>query len=207
MRYGLTQQQNHPQKGSSILVEPITDRTDIRRIKTLLSDKPRDLCLFTLGINTAYRANELLSLSVGQVQHLKAGDALRLKQSKNNKYRTTIINNIVYEALQNWLEIHPDPRDKAPLFWSQRTRKALGVSAVNHLVKKWCRTIKLQGNYGSHTLRKTWGYHQLRQNKETEQYILLVLMQAYGHHSPKQTLEYLCIQTNEIQSLYTDLEL
>ena len=31
---------------------------------------------------------------------------------------------------------------------------------VNQKVKSWCRTINLKGNFGSHSLRKTWGYHQ-----------------------------------------------
>ncbi|ABW26800.1 site-specific integrase [Acaryochloris marina] len=42
----------------------------IAGIKQLLSWSPRDLCLFTLGINTAYRANELLSLRASQVRYL-----------------------------------------------------------------------------------------------------------------------------------------
>jgi len=57
-------------------VEPIRDKKAIHRIKKILADRPRDLCLFTLGINTAYRSNELLSLKVGQVKALRAGDVL-----------------------------------------------------------------------------------------------------------------------------------
>ena len=68
---------NHPKKGSSIKVEPIRDLKAIKRIKKLYADRPRDICLFTFGINTAYRANELVSIKVGQVAHLNAGDRLR----------------------------------------------------------------------------------------------------------------------------------
>ena len=70
------QNPNHPAAGSTIKVEPIRDKRAIARIKKILVDRPRDLCLFTLGINTAYRANELLSLKVGQVKNLQAGDVL-----------------------------------------------------------------------------------------------------------------------------------
>ena len=34
------------------------------------------------------------------------------------------------------------------------------TGSVTALVKKWCRLINLDGNYGSHTLRKTFGYIQ-----------------------------------------------
>ena len=62
---------NHPKKGSSIKVEPIRQKAAIERIKAHLlhEGKYRDYCLFVLGINTAFRANELLSITVGQVAH------------------------------------------------------------------------------------------------------------------------------------------
>jgi hypothetical protein len=69
---------NHPPKGSTIHVEPIREKTAIKRIKKMLRDHPRDLCLFTLGINTAFRANELLALTVNQVEHLGQGDVLAM---------------------------------------------------------------------------------------------------------------------------------
>ncbi len=52
---------NHPKKGDCIKVEPIRTKKAIKKIKKILS--PRDRCLFTLGINTAYRANGLLSIT------------------------------------------------------------------------------------------------------------------------------------------------
>ncbi|MEP1060930.1 MULTISPECIES: hypothetical protein [Cyanophyceae] len=65
MPFSKGQNPNYPTAGST---------TAISRIKKILTDRPRNLCLFTLGINTAYRANELLSLKVGQVKNLQARD-------------------------------------------------------------------------------------------------------------------------------------
>ena len=199
---------NHPKKGSSIKVEPIRDLKAIKQIKKLLKDKPRDLCLFTLGINTAYRANELLSITVGQVAHLEAGDRFELKQSKNNKYRPVRLNRTVILAIRAWLKVHPNPVPEAPLFPSQKGGVPLLVSTVNNLVKNWCAQINLKGNYGSHTLRKTWGTHRLRyeRGKKNPLHIMPLLMEAFGHSSQAQTLEYLCIESDEIASLY-DMEL
>ena len=56
---------NHSKPGSVLKVELIRNLKAIGRIKKLLADNPRDHVLFTLGINTAYCANELLSLTVG----------------------------------------------------------------------------------------------------------------------------------------------
>lgn len=197
-----TQQRNHPAKGSSIKVEPIRDLRAIAKVKSLLVRQPRNLCLFTIGINTAYRASELLSLHVGDVAHLKVGDSIDIKQLKNQKYRRATLNGEAYRALQSWLDVHPDPKADVPLFRSQKGG-ALSVSAVNQLVKKWCRTIELQGNYGSHSMRKSWGYHQ-RMQLDTP---VALLMRAYGHATEMQTLEYLCIQPEELKSLYLKMEL
>lgn len=198
---------NHPRKGSSIKVEPIRNRDAIERIKQHLADQPRDYCLFVLGINTAYRANELLSITCGQVAHLAPGDVLDLKQSKTKKHRAATLNHAAVAALRSWLAKHPDPRDDAPLFRS-RTGRALTVSTVSNLVKRWCAEAGLHGNYGSHTLRKTWGFHQLRRNTETKPHLVLpILMQAYGHTSQEQTLEYLCVQSDEVARLFMQVEL
>jgi|GEM_PF-2738333 len=77
---------NYPLKGSTIRVEPIRERTAIKRIKKFLRDRPRELCLFTLGISTAFRANELIALQVNQVEHLGQGNVLPVKQAKARKY-------------------------------------------------------------------------------------------------------------------------
>jgi integrase len=194
---------NHPRKGSSIKVEPIRDLAAIAKIKGLLADHPRNLCLFTLGINTAFRANELLSLTLGQVEHLRVGDLLELKQKKTGKYRSTPLNRPAVEAIRGWLAVYPARRGpERPLFLS-RTGEALTVPTVSRMVKNWARTAGLNGNFGSHSFRKTWGYHQRVQLGTA----VPILMEAYGHQSQKETLDYLGIQPDEVRDIYMRLEL
>lgn len=161
-------------------------------------DEPRNLCLFTLGINTAYRANELLSIRVSKVDYLQTGELLDLKQSKTKTYRGATLNQMTVNAIDAWLSKHPNPQPQAPLFYSQMGEQALCVPAVNRLVKKWCKEVGLQGNFGSHTLRKTWGFHQRTMMGAP----VSLLTRAYGHASEAQTLEYIGIQAEEIQELY-----
>ncbi|MBW4528167.1 MAG: tyrosine-type recombinase/integrase [Phormidium tanganyikae FI6-MK23] len=193
------QNPNHPAAGSTIKVEPIRDKKAISRIKKVLADHPRDLCLFTLGINTAYRANELLSLKVRQVRSLNVGDVLELKQSKTHKYRPVTLNGTAISAIQHWLE-NSQLQDEDNLFTGQRG--CLTVTTVSTMVKTWCQDVGLKGNYGSHTLRKTWGYWQ-RTERGTA---IPLLMEAFGHATQRQTLAYLGIQSDEIAQIY-ELEL
>jgi len=197
MSRGQKQSENHPQAGSTIKVEPIRDTKIIKRIKKYLEEKPRDHCLFTLGINTAYRANELLSIKVSDIIHLNAGAVLELKQSKVKKYRSVTLNKGVIESITRLLDSRHFELDDF-LFYSLHG-SVLTVSTVNRLVKVWCIENGARGNFGSHTLRKTWGYQQRIQNNAP----VPLLMEAFGHSSQKQTLDYLGIQAHEIQSLYS----
>ena len=78
---------NHPAKGSTTKVEPIRQLKDIKSIKRLLQKSPRDLCLFTFGINTNLRASDMLKITAGQVRGLKPGGELALKEMKTGKHR------------------------------------------------------------------------------------------------------------------------
>ena len=195
---------NHPECGSSIKVEPIRNKKAVQRIKAHLNY--RDRCLFTLGINTAYRANELLSIKVNQVMGLQAGDTLEIKQSKTKKHRMVTLNATAAEALQTYLSHDEDllkrlDRGTADYLFYSRKGNVLTVPTVSTLVKQWCREAGLQGNFGSHTLRKTWGYWQYKAGAP-----IPLLMEAFGHATQQQTLAYLCIQAQEVRALY-ELEL
>lgn len=190
---------NHPEKGRIIKVEPIRRKKDIDTIKKLLSDNPRNYCLFVLGINTNLRASDLTRITAGKVRGLKPLDTIELKEKKTGKTRLITLNKSCIEAIQKLLASRPYT-DEEPLFISNRSGKALTVMAINNLVKKWCEEINLKGNYGSHTLRKTWGYHQ----RVTFNVGIPELMVCFNHSTQKQTLDYLCVQPDEIRDVYAN---
>ena len=93
------QNTNRPAKGSQIKVQPITKLKDIKAIKKSLADKPRDFCLFVLGINTNLRASDLTQITVGMVRDKKAGDDLELKEKKTGKTRRITLNKSAVGAI------------------------------------------------------------------------------------------------------------
>lgn len=114
---------------------------------------PRDFALFTVGINTAYRASDILSWKVGDVRGLE-------------------------------LATRPNAHDEEFLFAGPDPMKAITVGWFGRLVKRWCHDAQLRhGNWGAHTLRKTWGYMQ-----RTEFKTPIEVQAAYGHTTSHQTL-------------------
>jgi len=191
---------NHPKKGSVIKVEPIRSEKDVRLIKRLLADKPRDLAIFTLGINTNLRASDLLRITIGHVRQTKPGEQFQIREKKTGKVRAITMNKTVFEAIQNLLK-GMDTKDPTAYLFRSRQRKnggRLTEGYLNLLVKGWCKEINLKGNYGSHTLRKVFGYvHRTRFGTD-----IPTLMVMFNHSSQKQTLDYLGIQGSEIQDAY-----
>lgn len=194
------QSQNHPRKGSIIKVDPIKSLEAVEKIKRNLQTKPRDYAIFTLGINTNLRASDILRLTLGQVRNVNIGECFTLREKKTSKLRAITMNKTVHEALQTYLATRTDAADSEPLFKSrQGDNSSLCVPYLNSLVKSWCKDIKLKGNFGSHTLRKTFGYmHRTVNNTPLD-----VLTQMFNHSDSAQTLKYLCIQPEEIAKAYS----
>lgn len=187
---------NHPVKGSIISVYPIRRTEDIDRIKRLLVNSPRDLLLFTLGINNGLRISDLLPLKVKDLKNLKPGEYLKIREKKTGKPNIVMVNRSVWKVLKSYIETC-NLGDDEFLFKSRKGNQPLSVSSVNHLIKSWCKTINLEGNYGSHTLRKTFGYIQrVKYGISWE-----VLTERYNHTSPSVTRTYLGVDKKEVKKI------
>jgi integrase len=195
--YRLNQKRNHPKLGSRITVEPIRELKDIDTIKKILNDKPRDLLLFTMGINNGLRAGDLVNLKAGQLRGLKPGDSLRIFEGKTGKPNVVMVNKAVYKVLKRYFD-EVNPSDNGYLFKSRKgENQPITVANVNLLIKSWCRRIGLKGNYGSHTLRKTFGYVQRTKFGVSWE----ILAKRFNHSHPAITRRYLGIEDEEVNGI------
>jgi len=188
---------NRPKRGEQIKVEPIRDLKDIKAIKKMLNGNDLYQALFTVGANTNLRASDLIQIKAGQVRHIKPMDEIELREQKTGKSRRISLNKACFDSIMRLLASRPY-QDEEPLFIGQRG--PLTVPSIHRLVKSWCGAINLKGNYGSHTLRKTWGYHQ----RVTFGVGLPELMVCFNHSTQRQTLQYLCIQPEEVRNVYAN---
>lgn len=185
---------NTPPKGSSTVVDPIRKPEDIGSIKKLLSDNPRNLLLFTLGINNGIRTGDLLQLRARDVMDKKTGEAIQIRESKTGKQNWVFLNKESHRILKSYLSI-AGLENEDFLFKSRKGgNRPLTTNYVNRLIKGWCKAINLPGNYGAHSLRKTFGYIQrTRYGVGFE-----ILCKRFNHGSPHVTMRYLGISDSEV---------
>jgi len=192
---------NHPIKGSSIVVEPIRQEKDIKAIRKLLFTTPRNHLLFIMGINNGLRAGDLLKLKVKDVAGMKPDESINIREGKTGKFNILVINKTVHKVLSQYLsEYTHSPEDY--LFKSRKGNKPLTIQTVNAFVKKWTSAINLRGNYGAHSLRKTWGYIQRTKYGVGFE----VLCKRFNHQNPTVTMRYLGITDKEIHNILTNNE-
>ena len=180
-------------------VEPIRSPNAISSIKKHLKSSPRNLALFTLGVNTALRASDLLRIKLSDIQHLRAGEQFTIKEKKTGKTKQVTLNKASFRAIRSYLKVRRKTAPDAPLFLSRKgAAKAISVWQLNHLVKKWARETGSHERFGSHSLRKTFGYMQRTQFKTD----LPTLMVAFNHSSQLQTLTYLGVQADDVHRAF-----
>jgi integrase len=123
-----------------------------------------------------------------------------IKESKTHKENVLVINKTVYKALTNYLDT-ADLHDEDYLFKSYKGNNHLTIQAVNALIKKW--TNGMKGNYGAHTLRKTWGFIQRKRFGVGYE----VICKRFNHTSPSVTMRYLGITDKEVNYILQNNEI
>lgn len=192
-------------------VEPIRDRKKIAQIKNQLRGqrRVRDLLLFVVGINTALRISDLLNL---RVEHfLDERQRIRrrfwIKERKRGKRHEVVVNTSIREALEEYLVAFPDIRGhwNIFIFFNSKTNNySLPIKRGQawKFITSICSDVGLSGNFGTHSLRKTWGYHARMSGVD-----LALIMYKLNHESIAYTKRYLGITDDELQAVVQRLNL
>ncbi len=170
-------------------VEPIRTLEGVRAVKAVLADHPRDLVLFTLGINNGLRAGDLLRLTVNQVRGLPPGGRVEIREKRSQLPNLLVVHPEAHAALQRHLsgiDPPPPPADMY-LFAAHPGWTPLTTQALDERVREWTAAAGLEGRFGAHSLRKTFGYLQHRFHGVSFE----VLARRFNHPSPAATMRYL----------------
>lgn len=175
---------------------------DIKKLKHFTSkDKKnpkRDFCFICLLIYGGLRESEIIKLKVTDI---RLEDRFINVIGKGNKFRQVIINNSMYDALQDYLEERTAMNIKNPyLFVGQKNRNTLeplNRNFCNRQLNKYKEICKIDGKLNPHLLRDFFCSNALHNAGYT---IEQVANQA-GHSSLNTTRIYLHTEDEDLLTL------
>ena len=174
-------------------VEPIRNKKDVEKVEKLLSKQSkRDLLLFVIGTNCGLRISDILNLNVGDV---KNRTHIQIIEKKTGKFKKFPINSKLKPMIDEYCK---GKRENQPLFLSHWKHR-LDRSTAYYMLRDACAKAGLQEKRGTHSMRKTFGYHHYKQFKD-----VVLLQKIFNHSSPQITLRYIGIEQDQIDYSYNN---
>ncbi|WP_066048858.1 tyrosine-type recombinase/integrase [Robertmurraya korlensis] len=171
-------------------VEAIRDTGKIKAIKKYLKDQSvRDYLLFVLGINTGLKISEILTIKWSDI--LNENGSIKNFLEREEQKIPIYVNSKVKQAISLYLSsISYHYSDY--VFKSSKTNEPITRQQAYRIINKAAKHVGIEGNIGTHSMRKTFGYHAYKKG------IAIALLQKIFHHtSSSETLKYLGIKKEE----------
>lgn len=169
-------------------VEPIRDPDKVEDIAEYLKFKnERDYIMWMMGIYSGLRISDILKLKVRDVKNKQH---IILREMKTGKQRIFEINPILKKALAEYCE------DKDLNDYLIKSRQGFNKPITRSMAYKILRDAAKKFNVesmGTHTMRKTFGYHFYMQTKD-----VVTLMKIFNHSDQSTTLRYIGIEQQAI---------
>jgi len=174
-------------------VEPIRNVQDIRKVENvLLKQCYRNFMLFVIGTNCGLRISDILALNVGDI---RARTHIQIIEKKTGKFKKIPINERLKPLLENFVK---GRRATEPLFLSHWKHRLDRVTAY-YIIRDACQEAGIQERIGTHSMRKTFGYHHYKKFKD-----VVMLQKIFNHSSPQITLRYIGIEQDQIDYSYNN---
>lgn len=192
------------------IVEPIRDRGMVAKIGDYLRrwDK-RYFLMFEFGIYTGLRISDILALTYGDIieqytsgrrrwkEHIERHE-IKTGRRRLIPLRDTSLGNLIARELKPITQWDLDE----PIFLSARrgpdgSRHAIGRWQAYHVLRQAARQCGVLGHVGTHTLRKTFGYHVYQRTRDVAQ-----LQALFGHTSQAITLRYIGVSQDTHDAAY-----
>ncbi len=164
-------------------VEPIRDMDLVLDVADFLKSKnQRDYVLFMFGIYTGLRISDILKL---RVRDVKGKDYVYIREKKTGKEKRFPINAELKPVIEEFIR---EKRDYEYLFKSPNyPNKAITRQQAYNILTKAGNAFGINA-IGTHTLRKTFGYHMYQQTHDA-----VTLQDIFNHSHISETLRYIGI--------------
>jgi integrase len=178
------------------LVQPIRDKELIGEIKKFLKESnPRNYILFLLGINTGLRISDVLRLRVRDVE----GWDIFLREKKTGKVREVKMPKELKKALRDYIQ--DKPKNEYLIKSRNGKNRPITRGMAYVILNQIADEFGLE-RIGTHSLRKTYGYHFYNQFKD-----VATLQAMLNHSHPKETLRYIGITQDTLNNYQRKLSI
>lgn len=183
-------------------VEPIRDREKLEEMKEeLKKNGTRDYLMFLTGINSGMRVSDIVKLNVNDVRNsngtMKEHITIIEKKTKKLK-KFPLCNNLLVE-----MEKYARNMEQGEYLFKSRKgkNKPITTTQAYRIIVNAGEKVGIK-NIGTHTMRKSFGYHHYQQFKD-----VALLQNIFNHYSPSTTLRYIGINQDNIDLGYKNFSL
>lgn len=169
-------------------MEPIRNKEDVKKIKDLATG--RNKLMLEVGFNTGLRISDILQITAGDI---KSSPYIYLTEKKTKKSRKVTLPDKVRKMALEYIEENNIPNDYYLFQSREGENKAISDVQAYRIIRKLAKKAGLNEKVGTHTMRKTFGFHYYRQFKDVAR-----LQHIFNHSSPEVTLEYIGITQYEV---------
>lgn len=184
-------------------VEPIRDKTKMKQMYHYLSGKNDKYALiFKFGLNTGLRISDIIPLKVKDTMNVNGEfkDYLTLKEKKTGKVKKIKLNDTLRKVIVDYVKSNNLPMDSY-IFFSKKGGN-IGRIQAYRVLKEAADVIGIE-NFGTHSLRKTWGYWTYKMSR----YNIGLIMDTFNHSSQSITLRYIGVNQDQKDELYSIVQL
>lgn len=179
-------------------VEPIRDKRVLEDLlNAVKNDNERDYIMLLTGFYSGFRISDILLLRIKDVYKKKNFDVV---EEKTGNRRVIPVNPVLKKELDRYC-MDKDPEDYL-IKSRQGFNKPITRDMAYKVVKKWGDLFGIE-NLGTHSLRKTFGYHYYHSsNGDIE-----TLRRIYGHSHWSITIRYIGISQDTINTAINTFKL
>ena len=191
--------------------QPIRDKESLQKFKNFYKTQkpnPRNYAIIVLGLNTALRISDILSLTSEMVyDHNKVREHIVVKEQKTGKINRILLNREVRKALnlyRHFLVKSAAYKTGNPYLFPSPyvSQRPLSRYQVYRMIRNAAESVEIQEKVSCHSLRKTFGYHAWKQSVPPA-----MLMDIYNHSSYQITKRYLGIDQDDKDQVFEKIRL
>ena len=176
--------------------QPIKNKKDIEKLnKYFLENNKMFYYLWVFGLNTGLRISDIVRLKVKDVRNKSHISVIEIKTGKP---KLILINDKLKKILKEYI----NGKDNNDWLFPSKHGEMLCRRNAYRWINEAVNDLNIDITAGTHTMRKTFGYHHYQKFKDIE-----ILRKIFNHSSSSITRRYIGIEQDEIDKSYKNFEL